>query len=635
MLQRIRDGLHGRKWLAWVALFPIALIFVFWGGSNSLDLGGVSAGVAAKVDGEEIPSSEASEQWSQMQSRWSQQFGADIPEEQKVKMQDDILEQLVLQRLIKNRLKNQNYRVSDQKVMTEFQAIPAFHGPDGKFDVNTARSVLRQFGKNENEFFDDTRQQLLINQLQQSIQGSYFLTKAEAQRLHNLENEEREIQYAQIPADRFAGTAPIEETAVKAFYDKNHDRFMTTEYVALEYAELRLEQLATTVVPTEDQLKALYEKNKANYVQDEQRRTRHIVIPVVGDDDAGALKQAIAVLAEAKSGKDFAELAKKYSKDPSAADGGEIGFVDKKAFAGPIGDTLFGMKVGDIAGPVKSQFGYHILKLEEIQAAEVKPFEAVHAELDSQFRTDGAAQTFSEREDAINEAIEKGDTDLDKLAQTLGLTRGSVPEFRRGGGGDPLGSNPDLQQAVFSDTTLNQGKIGGPVALGEDRLVIVKVASHHKAEVKPLAVVHDEIVALLTHERGVAAAKAAVDAAVAKLNGGEKLETIASGWSVQAEPAKFVSRGDPSIPAALRAAAFEVPRPEGKPVVKTVTLDDGSSVLFVLTRTRVADTSANPQLAQRDNQELLQRSASGDIAAYVNEVKRKAKIVKNPKVFEQ
>lgn len=636
MLQRIRDGLHGRKSLAWIVLAPIVIIFVFWGGSSTIDFGGVSDGVAATVDGEKIPSTEASEQWSQMQARWAQQFGTDIPAEQRTKMQDSILEQLILQQLVKKRLHDENYRVNDQRVMTEFQSIPAFHGPDGKFDVNTARSVLRQFGRSEEEFFDDTRQQLLINQLQQSIAGSYFLTKAEAQRLHDLENEEREIQYVQIPADKFAGTAPIEDAAIQAYYDKNQDRFMTTEYVALEYAELRLEQLATQVQPTEELLKELYEKNKANYVQDEQRRTRHIVIPVTGEDDAGALKQAQAVYAEARAGKDFAELAKKYSKDPSAADGGELGFVDKSAFTGPIGDTLFAMKVGDISEPVKSQFGYHILKLEEIQAAEVKPYEAVHAELDSQFRSDGAAQIFSEREDAINEAIEKGDADLDKLATTLGLTRGTIPEFRRGGGGDPLGSSPDLQQAVFSDTTLNQGKIGGPVALGEDRLVIVKVASHHKAEVKPLAQVRDEIVALLTHERGVAAAKAAVDAAVAKIEGGEKIDAIASGWSVTAEPAKFVSRGDPSIPAALRTAAFEVPRPDGKPVVKTATLDDGSSVLFVISRTRVADSSAtNPQLAQRDNQELLARVASGDVAAYVNEAKRKAKIVKNPKVFEQ
>jgi peptidyl-prolyl cis-trans isomerase D len=635
MLQRIRDGLHGRKWLAWVALFPIALIFVFWGGSNSVDLGGVSSTDAAKVNDEKIPASEAAEAWSQMQSRWSQQFGTDIPAEQRAKMQDNILEQLILQKLIETRLREEKYRVSDAKVLAEFQSIPAFHGPDGKFDANTARSVLRQAGMDEQEFFNERRSQLLVSQLQQGIGGSYFLTQAESRRLYNLENEEREVQYVQLPAEKFSGTEPVDEAAVKAYYAKNGDRFMTTEYVALEYAELRLEQLATQVVPTEEDLKKLYEDNRANYVLDEQRRTRHIVIPVSNDDDAAALKQAQAVLAEARAGKDFAELAKKYSKDPTAAEGGELGFVGKNDFAGPIGDTLFAMKVGDIAGPVKSQFGYHILKLEEIQAAEVKPFEAVRAELDSQFRTDRAAQLFGEREDAINDAVEKGDADLDKIAKDLGLTRGSVAEFRRGGGGEPLGSGVDLQQAVFSDTTLNQGKIGGPVALGEDRLVIFKIASHHKAEVKPLEQVRAEIEGLLRHERGVAAAKAAVDAAMAKLAAGEKLDAIASGWSVTAEPAKFVSRGDPSIPAALRTALFEAPRPTDKPVVKTATLDDGASVVFVVTRTRVAETSANPQLAQQVNASLLQRAATGDVAAYVNEARRKAKIVKNPGVFEQ
>ena len=101
-----------------------------------------------------------------------------------------------------------------------------------------------------------------------------------------------------------------------------------------------------------------------------------------------------------------------------------------------------------------------------------------------------------------------------------------------------------------------------------------------------------------------------------------------------AEPARFVSRGDPSIPAALRTAIFEAPRPDGKPVVKTASLDDGSTAVFVVTRTRVGDSSVNPQLAQQQNRMLTQRAASGDVAAYVNEAKRKAKIVKNPRVFE-
>jgi peptidyl-prolyl cis-trans isomerase D len=230
--------------------------------------------------------------------------------------------------------------------------------------------------------------------------------------------------------------------------------------------------------------------------------------------------------------------------------------------------------------------------------------------------------------------LEKGETDLDKIAKDLGLTRGSIAEFLRGGGAEPLGSNAELQQAVFDDATLNQGKIGGPVALGEDRLVLVKVTAHHKSEVKPLDQVRAEIVTLLTHERGVAAAKAAAESLEEKVEGGEKLATAASGTRATAEPPRFISRGDPSIPAALRTAVFEAPRPEGKPVVRSATLDDGSTAVFVLTRTRVGDTNANPQLEHQQNLMLTQRAAAGDIAAYVNEAKRNAKIEKNPRVFE-
>src|ERR1043165_3474449 len=210
MLQRLRDGLSRNKWLAWVVLGAIGATFIFWGGTNSLDFNGTSKNEAAKVNGEEIPASEATELWSQQQARWAQQFGSDIPAEQRVKMQDDILEQLVLQKLITVRLKDQHYRVSDAKVLAEVQGISAFKGPDGKFDANQARSVLRQYGKDEQTFFDETRRGLVVNQLQQGIGGSYFLTPAESRRLYNLENEEREVQYVQLPAEKFAGNDTID-----------------------------------------------------------------------------------------------------------------------------------------------------------------------------------------------------------------------------------------------------------------------------------------------------------------------------------------------------------------------------------------------------------------------------------------
>jgi peptidyl-prolyl cis-trans isomerase D len=633
MLQQIRDGLHTRKWLAWLALFPIALIFVFWGGSNTLDFSGVSGQDAAKVDGEKIPATEATKAWSDTQARWSQQFGTEIPEEQRARIQDNILESLVMQKLLELRLDNEHFRVSDARVLSEIQKNPSFKGADGNFDPAMARQLLQANGISEQEYFRDTRTRLLVNQLQQGLGGSYFLTRGEAQRLFNLENEEREVAYVLLNPEQFTASEPIEEAAVKAYYDKNGDRFMTTESVSLEYAELRLEQVAAEVSPTEDDLRKLYDDNRNRYVLEERRRARHILIPVTGDDDAGARKQAENVLAEARAGKDFAELAKQHSKDSTAADGGELGFIQKKDFPGPFGDALFGMNVGDIAGPVKSQFGYHLIKLEEIQAGEAKSFESVRVELDAQYREEQAGALFGSRQDDMEQVLEKGESDLDKVASQLGLTRGSIAEFPRGGGAEPLGSSADLQQVVFGDAVLNQGKIGGPIPLGENRLVLVKVTGHRKAEVKPLAQVHEEIVALLNKERAVKAAEAAAAALVPRLEAGERLEVLAPELKVTSDPARFVGRGDPSIPAALATAIFEAPRPEGKPVVKTASLDDGSSAVFVLTRSRSGDSS-NPQLVQQQNASLLERSGGGDVAAYVNEAKRKATIVKNPKVFE-
>ena len=309
MLQRFRDGLQGTA--AKVILGAIALTFIVWGGAGSIDFTGVGDNVAAEVDGEEIPASEATQAWVDTQQRYSSQFGTEVPEARKAEIQANILDNLVLRKVLELRLQDQNYRVSDAAVFAEWRSIPQFQ-TDGRFDPAKVAMTLQNINKTETEFFRETRTNLLSTQLQQGIGASYFLTRGEQQRLFNLENEEREVQYLQLPAEKFQGAEPIEQAAVDAYYQKNGDRFMATEYVALEFAELRLEQLASQVVPTEADLQKLYEDNRAMYVREESRHARHIVIGVnPGDDEAAALKRAEAVVAEARAGKDFAELAKK------------------------------------------------------------------------------------------------------------------------------------------------------------------------------------------------------------------------------------------------------------------------------------------------------------------------------------
>lgn len=633
MLQRIRDGLHGQKWLAWLILGAIAATFVFWGGSGSLDFTGIGGSVAVEVDGEEVSAQEAARRWADIEVNWAQQVGTEMPAEQRRAMQERLLDSLALQKLIETRMRDQNYRVSDASVVAYWREMPEFQ-QDGTFSRSAFNMYLQAAGLSERQFLEQTRQDLLTNQLQRGLAGSFFLTKAEQDRLVDLENEEREVQYLRLSAEKFMGSEPIDEAAIQSYYEQNGDQFMTTEYVTLDFAELRLEQLASQVAPTEDDLRALYDENRAQYVQEENRRARHIVIGVEeGEDDAAALKQAEAIAAEARAGKDFAELARQHSTDVTAAQGGDLGFVRRGDFAGPIGDTLFSMNVGDVSAPVKSQFGYHILKLEEIQAEQARPFEEVRAELDAEYRTGRSADLFGDREEQINTLLSRGENDLDKIANELGLARGSVERFLRGGGGEPLGSSPDLQHRVFSDAALNQRRVTGPVALGDDRLVIFKVREHHKAEVKPLAEVRAEIVEQLRQERGEAAAKAAAEAALARLEGGETLDVVAKSLGVAVDPPRFVGRGDPSVPADLRNAVFDTPRPAGTPIRRVASLDDGSSAVYVVSNTRTTDANANPAMTMQQQMMLTQRAARGEIAAYVEEARRNAKIVVNRKVF--
>ena len=197
--------------------------------------------------------------------------------------------------------------------------------------------------------------------------------------------------------------------------------------------------------------------------------------------------------------------------------------MQKKDFAGPIGDTLFAMKVGDVSAPVKSQFGYHILKLEEIQAGEAKPFADVRAELDSQYRQDRAAELFGERQEADFASASRRARPTSTSSRRISVSRAARCRNSCAAVARSRSARASTCSRRCSATRRStRARSAARSALGEDRLVLVKVTAHHKAVVKPLDRRHDEIVALLRQERGVAAAKAAAEAALAKLDGRRK-----------------------------------------------------------------------------------------------------------------
>lgn len=635
MLQRIRDGLQGQRWLAYTMLGALALVFAAWGAYGIVDISFGPGAHAVKVNGTTISTEEVRDAWMQQQPQWQQQFGGEIPEDQKARLQDELLEAFVRNTLLAERTRELGYRVSPEQLQTAIRNVPAFQ-LDGKYSPDVAKSRLAQAGISAQAFEADMRLDLQRAQVRNAIRLSEFVTPRELDRIFALENEQREVRYAVLPSEMFAGAAPIDAAAIADYYKRNEQDFLTPESVRLRYGELRLEQLASQVTVSDDELRKAYEAAKDRYVEPERRRGRHILLEARDvKADATVLKKAQEVLAEARGGKDFAQLAKQYSQDPgSASQGGDLGWAERSAYVGPFADALFSMSPGEIRGPVKTEFGYHIIRLDEVQPGKSKSFDEARGELEAQVRRERAGELFGDAQEQIELRFEQAGGDLEALATEFGLQLGEVNEFMRGGGGAPLGASPDLQETAFSDTVLNQRRIGGPVALGEDRIVVVQVLDHRKPQSRPLAEVREQIVATLREERGTQAAEKAARAAEERLANGGGFDEVVSELGVTPEPARFIGRFDPSVPAQVREQAFAVPKPAGKPSVAAFGLDDGGAAILAVTSVRTEGLGDNAELRAQRVQQTQSRLAFGDVAAYVEELRRTADVSKNPKAFE-
>ncbi len=631
MLQRIGDSLKGQKWLAYLVLGALALVFAAWGAYGVVNLSFGGSNYAAEADGSKISLEEARNAWLRQQTQWQQRLGgADIPPELRNKLQDQVLEGLISKALLTQRTRNLGYRVSQDALREAVQSEQAFQ-VGGQYSPEAAKAALAQAGVSLQAYEDDLRTSVQRVQLEGGIRASDFLTPIELTRLTDLEDQEREVRYLVLPVDRFK-SASIDDAAVQAYYQAHQGQYMTPESAHLQFAELRLEALAAQQSVSDADLRAAYAKNKSRLEVPEKRHARHILI--TGKDDAAALAQAQQVLAQAKAGKDFGELAKQYSQDPgSAHNGGDLGWAERSSFVAPFADALFGMSVGEIKGPVKTQFGYHIIRLEEIQAGKGKSFDEARSELESQLRRDRATDRFGEVQEQLQARAAEPGADLNSLAQQYSLPAGDVASFLKGAGAPQLGAAPALQELVFADPPLPLGRLGGPVLLGDDRLVIVKVLERRKPQPRPLAEVREGILATMIRERGTQAALKAAETARDKLQGGASFEAVAQELKVAADPAHFVGRRDPSIPAPVRDAVFAAPRPAGKPVLRALALGDGGAAVVALTRVRTAAEHDQPMQANRAMQET-ERQGTDDAMAYVEEVRRTADVRKNPKAFE-
>ena len=619
MLQKVGDFFKkGSVAGIMLAIISAALLITGKGLADRFTMPGGSPH-AAEGAGLQLDPNRAREALQNEQNRL-QQAGVDL-EDPKVLEQtkSDVLERLILSELVALRGTEQGYRVGPAAVQDYIRSEPAFQ-VDGKYSESLALARLAQVGATPETYRRDVRRTLESQELSRSIGLGEFVTSVESGRRLALEGELREVRYATFAADQFLKSVSLIPAEISGWYEKNGARFATPESVRMELISASLTDVESQVSVSEEDIKAAYAARVDQFQQGERRRVRHILL----DSE----KTARDALAQLKSGADFAELARKLSKDSgSASSGGDLGLSGRDAFVKPFADAAFALQQGATSEPVKTEFGFHIIRVDTIEAGKTQAYETVRASLETELRKDRAIELLSDLEERIERRVEQGGVDLSTLTTEFKLPLRVVEKFSRQGDA-AVSREPAFIELVFGDEQLVQRRIGGPVQLGQDAFAVFHVVDHQKSVVPPLDSVRPQVVAALTRERAVELARAAAEqvATTVKTNG----SVTAGSGSWQA--VGFVTRRETAVPEAIRATAFSLPRPAAEKVsAGAVSLPDGAAVA-VVSAVRAAPPAED--IVRRLRLQALQfEQGQTALAAYVADLRAKAEVRKNLESF--
>lgn len=631
MLQQIRDKISG--WFAGVFLGAIAIVFIFWG----IQFESAVTSAAAKVNGEEIPAEVVRRAWQERQTELQQTLRDELPEELVKTEQQRVLTDYISRELLVQRANELGYRVSDRELVKALSEIEALQ-VDGKFDPDRYKALLRSQGRSEVEFEREFRRDLEIQQLQNGIGISAFATRGEIQRRVALEGETRDIEFAVLPVANFVATAQSTPEDVAAWYEQHKAEYVTPETVDLQYLQLNSADVAASVEVTEEGLRSFYDQVAHDrYMQVERRRASHILIEA-GSDDAAARKEAEALLARARAGEDFAKLAVQYSDDPgSKGQGGDLGWATREAFVQPFAEALFAMTKGEIRGPVQTQFGYHIIRLDDIEPAHQRSLGEVRAELEADYRDEQAQSLFYEQSQQLADEAFAALSELESVANKLGLPLQTVAGYTRKGGG-PFGSDAKVIETVFSDEVLQERRNSPAISIGEGSVVVLRVTDHKPAVQRPLDEVRADIEVTLRGQAARKAAEAAAKDVAAKVAGGaESFAAATRALGLQPSGTITVSRKAAGVAPELLEAAFTVPHPaDGKVSAGTALLASGDVALFTVNAVRpgTTDTPEAAMALMQTMQRAQGMAGLAEFSAYVKELERNAKVTRNDKVFE-
>ena len=671
MLQSIREGVG--RWIAGVILALIAVAFIFWGVDPTI----MGSTFAAKVNGEDISLIEFDRALQNQQSQYQELYRVEIDDELQRALRLAVIEDLIQGEALSQRVSSEGYRVSDARLAQALRSMPEFQ-VGGEFSMDVYRSQLTFSGISPTAFEEQQREQLGLIDLQAGIGVSAFYTPAEFARYIELFEQEREVSYALFQADAFVDQVEIDEAQVQAHYEANKDRFFSEESVDIEYLEVTRADFAEDIEVNDEILENFYEQEQYRFQIDEDRRPSHILIASMEEDPA-AEARAMDVLARLDAGETFEDLAAEVSEDPgTSGQGGDLGWLSRGT--GLFQDAVFDMELSEVRGPVKSEFGYHIIRLDDIREGEVRTFDSVREELAVEYRDVRAEELFFDAAEELDSLAFDAFDELTSVAADMELPLETFTGLTRSGTSSPFPVADPAIQTAFSAEVLELGENSRLMEILEDHVAVLRVSAHHPPQEQPLEAVRAEIEAELARSAAEALADAAAadflvqaaDLAPAEVgmtdDGGEvdgsgeaegsgdpdssaaaaeqassdeaeseqesapepqsELAALATDLGGVWTDRAWVRRTDTAVPVEILASVFDArPDDEGAVVRERIAIANGDEAVVLVTAIRPgnADQLTREELQSRMTA-LAQATAGFELAGYAQHVREQATV---------
>jgi peptidyl-prolyl cis-trans isomerase D len=523
--------------------------------------------------------------------------------------------------------------VNNAELQSVIGDIPAFKDPSGAFSPQRYKELVRAQGMTEGGFESTLRRDLIVGRTSSAFSSTAFMPNSVIDRLYRLREQKREVSQYVLDPSQFTAKVKVPPEEVQAFYTAHKQDFELPEKVKLEYAILSLSAVEKQIAVTPEELQDYYKSRADQLSKPEERRASHILVAVPAnatpEQKAKAKEKAEALLAEAKkSPKAFAELAKKSSEDPgSAPEGGDLGFFARGRMVKAFDDAVFNMKVGEIAGPIETQFGYHVIKLDEIHAGQGPKFEAIKGKLEEEVRKAKAGRVFAQEADDFSNLVYDQPDTLQPVIDKFKLQKQTSGWVTRQGGEPPLLDNDKFLRSVFSDNVAKRKQNTEAVEIMPNMLISARVIEHEDAKQRPLEQVNGEIVKILTQQKAVELARKEGEAMLDKLRKGEG---VGVSWSAPQIVSREKREGlhPEAAQAVFRADWSKLPGYAG------VEAQDGRYVLYRISKVIDVET-VDPAQRKSLVQQLTPVLGQEALAARVSSLKQKADVKIDEKKLEK